>query len=310
MPLTYSQAVISDGPVSYWELSEVSGSIVKDSVDSNNGTYNNCVLNQSNSTPGVGVSASVLLDGSSSFIEVPSSLSLHPTAPAISLEAIINTTVLNSNYHTIIEAGFTSSSPPYADYSLSIDNTNKINFGITIGSTNYTITYTTIPTINTWYYLVATYDNTSIKLYVNGTQVSSTPASGSLNNSNQPFSIGRYHRGSSTGQYFPGYLCGIAFYNKALTPTQITTHYTGISIPIPSFTPIHTSQLTKEVIFLPQSKLYVSQLTKEVIFAAQSNLYVSQLVKETIFPTPTAPSAPPASTAASTQIIIETLSTN
>ena len=55
--------------------------------------------------------------------------------------------------------------------------------------------------VNTWSYLAVSYDRTTIRLYVNGTQVSTLAATGAIASSTNPLSIGS---DSLYGQYFRG----------------------------------------------------------------------------------------------------------
>jgi Laminin G domain. len=75
-------------------------------------------------------------------------------------------------------------------------------------------------TLNTWTHLTTTYDGTTLRLYLNGTQVSSTPTTGSLENTNGALRIGGH---SVWGEYFAGLIDEVRIYNRALTPTEIQT---------------------------------------------------------------------------------------
>jgi dihydrofolate reductase len=73
---------------------------------------------------------------------------------------------------------------------------------------------------NTWTHLAMTYDGTTLKIYVNGTLVTSTAQSGTIVASTNPLQIG----GDSTyGQYFRGMIDEVRVYNIVLTQTQIQT---------------------------------------------------------------------------------------
>src|SRR6185436_14579631 len=73
------------------------------------------------------------------------------------------------------------------------------------------------------YDLVATYDGTVGRLYVNGTLVSTTPTltmAGNVGNNVSRF--GAYSTGP--GQYWPGVIDDASFYSTALTPSQVAAH--------------------------------------------------------------------------------------
>ena len=73
---------------------------------------------------------------------------------------------------------------------------------------------------NAWTHLAATYDGATLRLYVNGTQVSSTARSGTIKASAGPLTIGG---DPLYGQYFSGRIDEVRIYNSALTQAQIQT---------------------------------------------------------------------------------------
>ncbi len=67
--------------------------------------------------------------------------------------------------------------------------------------------------LNTWTHLAATYDGTTIRLYVNGVQTGSRAASGSIAGSSSPLRIG----GNAVwGEHFAGLIDEVRIYNRAL----------------------------------------------------------------------------------------------
>ena len=72
--------------------------------------------------------------------------------------------------------------------------------------------------LNTWTHLAATYDGTTLRLYVNGVQTGSRPASGSIAGSSSPLKIG----GNAVwGEYFAGLIDEVRIYNRALDASAI-----------------------------------------------------------------------------------------
>ena len=76
---------------------------------------------------------------------------------------------------------------------------------------------------NTWTYLAVTYDRTTVRLYVNGTQVAQPAATGAIATSTNPLPIGS---DAIYGQYFTGLIDDVRVYNTALTAAQIQTDMT------------------------------------------------------------------------------------
>jgi chitodextrinase len=75
-------------------------------------------------------------------------------------------------------------------------------------------------TANTWTHIAATYDGTTLKLYVNGALVSSKAQTGALATSSNALSIGG---DNIYGQYFVGLIDEVRIYNTALTQAQVQT---------------------------------------------------------------------------------------
>ncbi len=73
---------------------------------------------------------------------------------------------------------------------------------------------------NQWVHLAGTYDGTTLRLYVNGTQVSSQPQAGGIDVTNGVLRIGG---NSYWGEFFKGLIDEIRVYNRALSATEILT---------------------------------------------------------------------------------------
>ena len=72
--------------------------------------------------------------------------------------------------------------------------------------------------VNTWTHLAGTYDGATLRLYVNGVQISSRAQTGAMTVSTSPLQIG----GDSVyGQYFQGTIDEIRVYNRALSAAEM-----------------------------------------------------------------------------------------
>jgi len=72
---------------------------------------------------------------------------------------------------------------------------------------------------NTWTHLAATYDRTTLRLYVNGVQVASRSSTTAVDTSANNLNIGA----NSYGEYFAGRIDEVRVYNRALTVNEIQT---------------------------------------------------------------------------------------
>ena len=97
---------------------------------------------------------------------------------------------------------------------------NRPAGGGTLGSSDVETYGTAALAANTWTYLAVTYDGATLRLYVNGTQVSSLAQTGNIATSTNPLQIGG---DSIYGQYFKGMIDEVRVYNVALTAAQIQT---------------------------------------------------------------------------------------
>ena len=108
----------------------------------------------------------------------------------------------NDNYY--LESACTTGAAPAA--------------GGTFGAANTNVYGRAVLFVGVWTHLAATYDGATLRLFVNGKQVSSTARTGSLVTSTNPLQIGG---DSLYGQYFRGTIDEVRIYNVALTPAQI-----------------------------------------------------------------------------------------
>jgi hypothetical protein len=89
-----------------------------------------------------------------------------------------------------------------------------------VGGTNQFAQGPSSLTINTWTHLATTYDGTNLRLFVNGTQVSSFAVSGVITTSTGALRIGG---NSLWGEWFRGRIDDVRIYGRALTQTEIQT---------------------------------------------------------------------------------------
>ena len=131
----------------------------------------------------------------------------------MTLEAWVNPSTISNAWRDVIYK-------IHDDYYLEATSNNGTvpGGGGTFGSTDAPVYGTAGLTANTWTHLALTYDGATLRLYVNGVQVSSAAHTGNILTSTGALQIGG---DSWNGQYFAGIIDEVRVYNVALTATQI-----------------------------------------------------------------------------------------
>ncbi|MEI6222441.1 MAG: LamG-like jellyroll fold domain-containing protein [bacterium] len=202
------------GNVLLLHLNEASGTLVDSSNTSNNATK------VGNPTYGVTgqFNTALSFNSSADYLTINNNSSLNPPT-AMTLEAWVKWNISPSTgaqWATIAGKG------DNAGYLLQHNNTNTaFEFAVQAATNRTYILSTTTPTMGTWYHVVGTYDGTSIRLYVNGIQERTGSLSGAPRSTANPFQIAR----SNGGRSFIGNIDELAFYNRALSATEVLNHY-------------------------------------------------------------------------------------
>jgi len=109
---------------------------------------------------------------------------------------------------------------------------NRLQFRLKAGGSTATLTASTgtLP-LNTWYHAAATYDGSTMRLYLNGTEVGSVAESGLISRGrNVPVNLGRSPEGSN---YLRGAIDDVRIYSSALTAAEVAA-LAGVAAPAPS----------------------------------------------------------------------------
>jgi concanavalin A-like lectin/glucanase superfamily protein/Calx-beta domain-containing protein len=124
--------------------------------------------------------AALDFDGVDDYVTVPSDPALHPTN-AITIEAWVKPSAGGQNY-------------PFAriadNESVQLLVTGSTNFRFQVFTTTGAGAVDAPFTPGSWYHLAATYDGAMMRIYVNGTLVSSAPRTGAITASTQPLLLG------------------------------------------------------------------------------------------------------------------------
>jgi hypothetical protein len=212
----YRDAVLdTSGLVGYWRLSEPFGSVAFDSKGTDDGAYKNGTTlgaaGALTTTNDLGAS----FDAVNDYVTVPNIAGLDLTG-AITVEAWCKPSSVSDKLVVAKrdatgyawEMGFATTGAAIGRIN---SNTNEARTA-------------TIYTTGSWYLLTMTYDQSTIRLYVNGQQQATFAYTGAITTPNIPVMIGR--RGTTGAEsWFSGTIDEVAIYNRALSATEVQAHY-------------------------------------------------------------------------------------
>ncbi len=158
-------------------------------------------------------------DGIDDLVTIADAADLDLTT-AMTLEAWVRPTAGATDWRTVLM----KERPNGLCYTLYADNAgSRPSAYVHTGSSDSAATGTAVLAANTWTHLAMTYDGTTARLYVNGTQTATVTAAGAMTTSTGALVIG----GNSVwGEYFAGLVDDVRVYDRVLTAAEITTDST------------------------------------------------------------------------------------
>jgi hypothetical protein len=153
-------------------------------------------------------------DGVNDWVTIADSNSLDLTS-ALTLEAWIYPTAL-TGWRTVLMKEVSGGMA----YTLYADTTSHANVYLKTTGGDAGQSAPAVLPLSTWTHVAATYDTTTMRLYVNGTQVATRARTGNITTSTSPLHIGG---NTPWGEWFAGRIDEVRIYNRVLTAAQITT---------------------------------------------------------------------------------------
>ena len=199
----------TSGLVAAYGFEEPSGTNVVDSSSrGNNGTYASATRSASGKH-----GAALSFNGSSASVTVPDAASLRLTT-GMTLEAWVNPAA-SGNWRTVLLKQQTNDLV-YGLYAN--DDVNRPSAWLYTTASQPSVTGAAALALNTWTHLAATYDGSTLRMYVNGTQVGTRAISGSLVAGTGPLKIGG---NALWGEWFSGLIDDVRVYNRALSAGEL-----------------------------------------------------------------------------------------
>jgi hypothetical protein len=223
--VTYETSVLADGPSGYWRLGETSGTTASALTGTTNGTYTG--------SPALGVSSLVgdtdtatYFDGTDDYVDLGDTYDFAGSSQ-FTVECWLNPTAPTAQYRRFVtKERYVNSSNRggwYVSLASTVDGTpNRVVFGRFDGGAGNGIVFAATPLqAGRWYHIAATYDGTTMRVYLNGVQDGTTASSLSVEDHTIPLTFGR-RQGTD---YYSGMLDEVALYPSALSQTRIQAHY-------------------------------------------------------------------------------------
>lgn len=201
---------LRNNAVSYFTLDNdsISGTTVIDSVGNFNGTNNGATCGVTGQ-----INQACSFDGSNDYISI-GGVSQNPTA--ITLSAWFKPTASDNSFVVSLSDGSTDA------ISLQVrhDGSDFVRFQVREGSNNNLITHNTGISLSQFYHVVGTWDGSTMRLYLDGTQVGSTAQN------NAPLGLNEQKIGVQNGiNYANGVIDEVGIFNESKNASEVFELY-------------------------------------------------------------------------------------
>jgi len=178
------------------------------------------------------VGNAMVFDGVDDFVEIGDATSLNPTN-ALTIELWVNTssTSTPAGWIPFVQKAFTSQVTPHYQYAVgysgSYNNSYKLRFGVSINGIVQeleTMQDSFIPD-GRWHHIVATYNGTVLKIYLDGTEMANRTVTGNIDVFSTNLTIGGTPTFAGSNYHYNGLLDEVRILNRALTPEEIFQDY-------------------------------------------------------------------------------------
>jgi len=193
--------------IGYWSFDD-SSDLGKDSVGDHNGTGYGTI----NPVEGIVRGGVKVSDGGGIIVPDSDDLDGAGIGHNVTIEFWMKAALLSSSDWNIVVT-------KYTNYHIGIYQGYPRAYFKNVGSLQDT---SYIFEVNKWYHYLITYDGLKLKLFINGKERDSVPATNDLDNNNRDFYIGRY---GTTSYYFDGIVDEVRIYKSALSSAQIRKLY-------------------------------------------------------------------------------------
>ena len=160
----------------------------------------------------------ITFDGTDDTVSISDNSTLNITT-GISLEAIIYPTKSTGTQNVICKSSSSQNNGyiyPRTDNGW-VDSIFYLNT-----TTGWNTLATTWPSLNNWHHTIATWDGSTMKIYINGQLSASLSVTGTITTNSNPLTIGNQ---PGYGEYYGGRINSNLVYNRALSATEVLQNY-------------------------------------------------------------------------------------
>ncbi|HRY50245.1 MAG TPA: immunoglobulin domain-containing protein [Candidatus Paceibacterota bacterium] len=234
----YSSTVLANRPVGYWRLNETVQPPAADIANNNGslgaaarGYYQGTVIHPMTGALAAGSDTAAIYDGVAGTATVVPYLKAMNPSSAFTIEAWLNPSVAyevgSGTLNTAVSCGHLAD--PRSGWLIYQSETgwNLRMYAQSGTATSVNITGGPAPVAGTWYHVVGVYDGANAYVYVNGQQAATASVPAYVPGTDGPFYIGGR---SDAAYWWSGQADEVAFYDKALSASEILAHYqNGVS---------------------------------------------------------------------------------
>ncbi len=205
----------ASGLVAYYKMNAGSGSTAVNSSTNTSGIDGTLANGPAwVSSPVQYASNALSFDGTNDNVTIADDNTLDITT-AITLEAWVYATK-NSGIQNVINKSSSATNNGYI-FPRTNDGWANAAFYLHVGGGWQTL-FAAYPSLNAWHHLAATYDGTTMKIYIDGVLAASKTATGTMTTNTNPVTLGNQ---TGWSEYFGGYGDEFRIWNVARTQTQI-----------------------------------------------------------------------------------------
>jgi len=216
----YATVTATSGLQSYWRLGEASGTTANDEMRAVRGAYTSATLGAAGL---IGTSDPAVSFGGTRNRMYAEGVYGFAGTRAFTIEAVVKPSTVDSTSRRIFSSEVISRETAVDGFGLWNNGSSNRLQVCRIPSGSYACATTSALTSSTAAHIAATYDETTLTLYVNGTSVASEASRGSIT---APSGLSIGSRSDLAGAW-SGTLDEVAVYDRALRATEIDAHATA-----------------------------------------------------------------------------------